>query len=92
MGEQTQTGKRLKVLLNTEGWKAVCLCSQCHFHMGLPVPTYLGYKILQPENDISSGKDTFYSLFPSFIFYLLLFYIWKFANKHKLYHRSQPNS
>ena len=26
--------------------------------MGLPVSTYLGYKILQPENDISSGKDT----------------------------------
>ena len=26
--------------------------------MGLPVSTCLGYTILQPENDISSGKDT----------------------------------
>ena len=33
--------------------------------MGLPVATYLGYKILQPENDISSGKDTICSYFPS---------------------------
>ena len=39
------------------------MCSQCHFPMGLPVSTYLGYKILQPKNDISSGKDTFCYLF-----------------------------
>ena len=52
-------GKRLKVQPHTEVWKeASFLCSQCHFPMGLPVSTYLGYKILQPENDISSGKDT----------------------------------
>ena len=36
--------------------------------MGLPVAFYLGYKILQPENDISSGKDNFCSLFPFFSF------------------------
>ena len=36
-------------------------------------------KLLQPENDISSGKDTVCSLFPSFLFYSLLFYIWIFA-------------
>ena len=51
--------------------------------MGLPVSTYLGYKILQPENDISSGKDIFCSLFPSFLFHLLLFYIWIFATSMK---------
>ena len=52
-----------------EGWKeALCLCSQCHFPVGLPVSTYLRYKIFQSENDISSGKDTLCSLFPSFFF------------------------
>ena len=47
--------------------------------MGLPVATYLGYKILQPENDISSGKDTFCSLFPSFFSFTYYFSISGYA-------------
>ena len=41
--------------------------------MGLPVYTYLGYKILQPENDISSGKDT------SVLFFLLSYFTYFFS-------------
>ena len=42
--------------------------------MGLPVSTYLGYKILQQENDISSGKDTsvLFFLLSSFTYYFFI--------------------
>ena len=53
------------------GGQALFLCSHGHFLMGSVISTYFNrVQIHQPKNGISSGKDTFCPLCPSFFLYL----------------------
>ena len=76
MGEQTQIDWEKVESIAThgglEGFKSVQSVSFSH---GFACSNIFKVQILQPENDVSSGKDTFCSLF-SFFFRLLITFLY----------------